>query len=146
MTSRLLNCIVKVYEEMEEGKSVKIAVLDDNPAIVGMLQQALELAGHTVVAYTNPSQFLAAITAQALKSASTPCDLIIVDLLLPEGFSGVQVIHQVRKVYPDLPVILISAGSSSEVEAARKALPTVKVLQKPFKIATLLAMLKEVTK
>jgi two-component system, OmpR family, response regulator len=130
---------------MEEGERVKIAVLDDNPAISEMLQLSLELAGHTVIAYTSPSKFLADINAQVSAIASAPFDLIIVDLLLPERISGVEVIHRVRKVFPDLPVILISAGSSQEIEAARKALPTVIVLRKPFKMATLLAMIQELS-
>jgi len=36
----------------------------------------------------------------------------------------------------------ISAACSWEIEAARRALPTVRVLQKPFRMATLLAMMK----
>jgi CheY-like chemotaxis protein len=77
--------------------------------------------------------------------AAAPFDLIIVDLLLSERTSGVEVIHQVRNIFPDLPAILISAGSSLEVEAASIALPGVRVLRKPFRIAALLTMLKELT-
>ena len=124
---------------------MKIAVLDDNPAIGEMLQRGLELAGHTAVAYISPSKFLAAINAQESEIASAPFDLIIVDLLLPEGISGVEVIHQARKIFPDRSFILISAGRFTEIEAARKALPAVIMLQKPFRMATLLAMIRELS-
>src|SRR5207244_11656302 len=120
---------------------MRIAVLDDNLTIGLMLQHGLELAGHTVAVYSSPSKFLADIIAPT--TPSTSFDLIIVDLLLSEGFSGVDVIHQVRNTFPDLPVILISAGSTQEIEAASRALPTVRVLRKPFKRATLLALIKE---
>ena len=106
-----------------------------------MLHQGLELAGHTVVIYSSPSRFLVDIIGPT--TSSTPFDLIIVDLFLPEGISGVEVIQQVRNTFPDLPVILISAGGSSDIEAATRALPEVGVLRKPFKIATLLRMIKE---
>jgi len=122
---------------------VKIAVLDDNIIIGEMLQQSLELAGHSVVVYSSPSQFFAAINAEAPKTA--PFDLMIVDLLLSEGFSGVEVIQRVRNVFLDLPAILISAARSWEIEAARRALPTVRVLQKPFRMAALLATMKELS-
>lgn len=120
---------------------MRIAVLDDDLTIGEMLQQGLKLAGHTVVVYFSASKFLANIIAPT--TASTPFDVIIVDLFLSEGISGVEVIHQVRKTLPDLPVILISAGSSLEIEAARRGLPPVRVLRNPFSIATLLAMIQE---
>ena len=124
---------------------MKIAVLDDNLIIGEMLQQGLELAGHTIVVYSSPSKFLTDINAKEAKMAAVPFDLIIVDLLLSERTSGVEVIHQTRNIFPDLPAILISAGSSLEVEAARRALPGVRVLRKPFSITALLTMMKELT-
>src|SRR6202007_1626983 len=114
------------------GQGVKIAVLDDNPGIGEMLRHGLELVGHTVVVYTSPSKFFTDIKAEKPETVSVPFDLIIVDLRLSERTSGVEVIHQVRKIFPDLFVILISAAASWEIEAAREALPTVTVLKKPL--------------
>lgn len=68
---------------------------------------------------------------------------MIIDLILLEGSSGVEVIHQVRKIFSNLPIILISEGCSWEIEAAMKALPSVRILRKPFKMATLLSTVKE---
>jgi DNA-binding response OmpR family regulator len=137
---------VQPYIEVVEGEQdVKIAVLDDNLIIGEMLQQGLELVGHTVVVYSSPSKFFTDIHAEEAKAPLAPFDSIIVDLLLPEEISGAEVIHQVRTIFPALPAILISAGSSWEIEAARRALPTVRVLRKPFKITTLLAMIKELS-
>lgn len=79
-----------------------------------------------VVVYSSPSTFFTDINAEEPKTASAPFDLIIVDLLLPERNSGVEVIHQVKNILPDLPVILISAGNYWVSEAARKASPTVR--------------------
>ena len=120
---------------------MRIAVLDDNQCIGEMLQQYLELEGHTVVVYCSPSKFLVNILEPT--TASTPLDLMIVDLCLSEGISGGEVIHHVRKIFPDLPVILISAASAREIEAAKRGLPTVRVLQKPFSMASLLALIQE---
>ncbi len=119
---------------------MRIAVLADNQSIREMLQQYLELEGHTVVVYYSPSKFLVNIIEPTTES--TPFDLMIVDFLL-EGFSGGEITHQVRKSFPDLPVILTSAASIWEIEAARRAFPRVRVLRKPFMMATLLAMIQE---
>jgi DNA-binding response OmpR family regulator len=126
---------------LEGYEDLRIAVLDDNPDIGEMLQIGLELYGHTVASYFNPSTFLS--TLMEPTSASTPFDLLIIDLFLSEGISGVEVVQQVWNAFPDLPVILISACSSWQIEPARRALPGVRVLRKPFSLATLLAMVKE---
>jgi len=120
---------------------MRVAVLDENRSVGEMLQQYLELEGHTVVVYYSPSKFLANIIEPT--TASTSFDMLIVDLFLSEGISGGEVVHQVRNTFPDLPVILILAGSIWEIEATRRALPTVRVLRKPFSMATLLAMIQE---
>jgi DNA-binding response OmpR family regulator len=131
---------------MKEEWHVKIAVLDDNLNIGEMLQQGLELVGHAVVVYSSPSAFLTDINAEEAKTASAPFDLIIVDFHFSEGISGLEVIHRVRDIFSDLPAILISATSSWEIEATRRALPTVEVLRKPFNIRTILTITKELAR
>ncbi len=130
---------------MEKVQDMKIAVLDDNLIIGEMLRQALELARYCVVSYSSPSAFFTATSAEKAKPTSTPLDLMIIDLVLLEGSSGVEVIQQVRNIYSNLPIILISEESSWEIEATMKTLPSVKILRKPFKVATLLSMVKELT-
>lgn len=143
---------------------MKIAVLDDNSDMGEMLKQGLELAGHTVVVYASPAEFLTDINTMPYQSSRNdarqegvksspdqiwsgpPFDLIMVDLFLSEGFSGVQVIQQVWNTFPNLPAILISAATSWDIEAARKIVPTVKILRKPFTMAALWEITKEITR
>jgi DNA-binding response OmpR family regulator len=120
---------------------LKIAVLEDDITIGEMLQDGLKLEGHTVVVYYSPIEFLAKVIEPATASASF--DLIIVDLFISEGISGSEIIHQVRHTFPDLPVIFIAAGSSLQIDAARRAVPTVRILRKPFSMTALMAMIRE---
>jgi DNA-binding response OmpR family regulator len=120
---------------------MRIGILEDNIFIGEMLQQGLKLEGHPVVVYYSPTEFLAHISEPTI--ASTSFDLVIIDLFFSEGISGVEVIHHVRRILPDLPAIFIAVGSSWQIEAARRALPTVRVLRKPFSMTILLAMIQE---
>ena len=117
---------------------MNIAVLEDHPDIAEMLQHGLELAGYSVVAYSSPAAFFTALLAPA----SAPVDCLIVDLPLIEGLSGGEVVQRVRKTFPALPTILIVEGSSWGIEAVRRDLPDIEVLRKPFKLTTLLSLLK----
>jgi DNA-binding response OmpR family regulator len=115
-----------------------IAVLEKHPDVGEMLQHGLKLVGHSVVVYSRPALFFAAL----LVSASAPFDCLIVDLPLTESMTGGEIVRRVRKSFPTLPVILIIEGSSWEIEAARRDLPSVEALPKPFKLTTLLCLLK----
>jgi DNA-binding response OmpR family regulator len=118
---------------------MNIAVLEDHPDIAEMLQHGLGLAGYSVVVNSRPAPFFAALLAPA----SAPVDCLIVNLQFSEGISGGEVIEHVRKTFPALPVILIFESSSWEIDAARRDLPGIEVLRKPFKLATLLSMVKK---
>jgi DNA-binding NtrC family response regulator len=57
--------------------------------------------------------------------------------------SGTEVIRCVKKFYPDLTVVLISARSLTEIKTAVQELPTVTALQKPFKIRSLFDVIEQ---
>ena len=120
---------------------MRIAVLEDNKTIGEMLQQGLHLEGHTVFIYSSLTEFLANIIDPT--TASTSFNLIIVDLFISAGISEAEIIHQVRHTVPNLPVIFIVAEISPQIEATRRAVPTMRVLRKPFSMTALLAMIRE---
>jgi DNA-binding response OmpR family regulator len=121
-------------------RSMQIAILDDNVDVGDMIKEGLQLAGHTVSLYLSPSKFLTDLRdpTKGLRSL----DLLIVDFDLAEGISGVEVIIQVRIIFPNLPVIFITAASTREIDAARRAIPGLEVLRKPFRMSALLTMVK----
>lgn len=64
-------------------------------------------------------------------------DLMILDLRIQRG-SGVTVLRQARSLYPELPVIVITAYTTEEEVARALALGVDALLYKPFDIDTLL--------
>ena len=93
---------------------MKIGILEDTAALGEMLTYACALAGHTASAYPSVSTFLADVLVEY--QAGSAFDALVIDLLLSDAYSGTEVIHYVRKFYPDLPVVLISAGSLAQIK------------------------------
>jgi DNA-binding NtrC family response regulator len=123
---------------------MRIEILEDHQGLGRILQISLGLAGYTVHTSQTIVDFLTFV------SSSAPADLVIVDFrLLAErseiGITGADVIRHIRTMSPDLPAILISAVPLTKLEAATVGLSRVKVLQKPFKTATLLEMIEAIT-
>ncbi|MBD3666682.1 MAG: response regulator, partial [Kangiella sp.] len=79
----------------------QILIVDDEKSFVRSMAVALSEAGfHTRSAHTGED---------ALKLlADEPADLVLLDLRLP-GLHGMEVLAEVTRLYPGLPVIMISA-------------------------------------
>jgi DNA-binding response OmpR family regulator len=120
---------------------MRIGILDDDPAICGMLRELLELTGHEVTVYNNPWNLL-----MVLFHSDPPIhlfDAMIVDILLPD-LAGSQVIQQIREHIIDLPVVVISALPESVLDSIHLKFPTLTILKKPFALNDLLAALEPV--
>jgi len=118
---------------------MRIGILDDDPAICGMLRELLELTGHEVAVYNNPWDLL-----MVLFHSEPPIhlfDAMIVDILLPD-LAGSQVIQQIREHFMDLPIVVISALPGPTLDSIRHKFPTLAVLKKPFALNELLAALE----
>src|SRR5579884_1693754 len=107
-----------------------IGVVEDNPAVLSMIETALALHGHSVETYSNQSSFLSDLERSM---HIPPFDLVLVDLFLDSG-SGIDVIEALRLVQPRIPAILISAAEENVLAPIRRHYPDLSILQKPFKM------------
>ena len=118
---------------------MRIGILDDDPAICGMLRELLELTEHEATVYNNPWDLL-----MILFNNDPPIrifDALIVDILLPD-LLGSQVIQQIRAHFADLPIVVISALPGATLDTIRSRFPTLVVLKKPFALKDLLLALE----
>lgn len=124
-----------------------IGVLEDNSAILEYLKITLEMAGHRVHAHTQAASLLATLFTESGVVSPLPYDLITVDLLLPGGISGLEVIARIHHAIPHekLPVILISGAGDCLSAQAHRDFPYVSLLNKPFKRNDLLRLIEELT-
>ncbi len=105
----------------------KIAVVDDAKIMRTILGTTLERAGHEVVIL----EPLAATEVGEILQKHAP-DLLVTDYHMP-GANGATVIRMARKVYPELPVIVVTAFGDAETTALLHKLNVSAVLRKPVR-------------
>jgi CheY-like chemotaxis protein len=126
----------------KESGIMYISVVEDNPAVLAMIETALSLYGHIVETYSTSISFLSALQRA---ERSPAYDLVIVDLFLGRQL-GTHIIEALWDTQSRvIPAILISAAEESAFEPIRKRYPDVPILQKPFKIQTLVSLIRETT-
>jgi DNA-binding NtrC family response regulator len=104
----------------------RILIIDDEKDMLALLKRILaEETQHEVVTETNP------VTALELFKEK-PFDLVITDLKMPR-MDGIKVLETVKKVSPDVSVVILTAFATIEtaVEAIRKG--AYDYITKPFR-------------
>ena len=115
--------------------TVRILVVDDDPAILAAVRTALHATGHEAVTAGNGDTALETL-------ATTSIDLVLLDLSLP-GVDGHEVLRRLRQ-FSATPVIVMSARDlmAERVQALDEGADD--YLTKPFAIEELIARLRAV--
>lgn len=101
-----------------------VLVLEDENDVRQTLCEQLHLLGYLTLEAANGEQ------AMHMLAASSEIDILISDLMLPGGLSGVDVVNHALAHYPQLSILLISGQDLRP--AHNPALPDVALLRKPF--------------
>jgi CheY-like chemotaxis protein len=117
-----------------------ILLIDDDDLLRDTLLQMLQLDGHRVTEAAGGEQGL------ALFGSGVGFDAVVTDILMP-GTDGAQVIVELRRRCPKVPIVAISGGrrvltSSFNLETAAISGATCQ-LAKPFTRAQLQAVLRQ---
>lgn len=110
-------------------KDIKVLIVDDEVAFANTLAQRLQIRDLKVSTAYNGEQALS-------KLKEEESDVIVLDLKMP-GMHGMEVLQEIKKVYPNIQVIMLTGhGTDKEEEEARK-LGGFDFLKKPADIDTL---------
>jgi PAS domain S-box-containing protein len=123
---------VPAQPPLREGRGATVLLVEDDPDVLDMLQFALIDAGFNVVPARDGSDALSVI------HSDKRLDVVLSDVVLPGGISGLEVGREARRVRPDLPVLLTS-GYAGEERACRMAEAEFELIAKPCPQAELLA-------
>jgi len=118
--------------------ATKILVVDDEPVQAGILGEILEHEGLDVTTRTQPQEALALAQRQSF-------DLVICDLKMP-GMDGVELLQQLRKIHPDLTVIIMTAYGTIETAVNAMRHGAFDYVTKPFSKEELLITVQRAIK
>ncbi|MDP3228817.1 MAG: ATP-binding protein [Acidovorax sp.] len=110
-----------------------VMYVDDDQALVFLVQRLLRRRGYEVSGYTDPHEARAALNA-----APHNYDLLVTDYNMP-GFCGVDLVREARLIRPDLPVALASGYVTAEIEQAALAEGAQALIHKPNDVEELCA-------
>ncbi|MCB8982774.1 MAG: response regulator [Ardenticatenaceae bacterium] len=104
----------------------KVLVVDDHFEMLELLRTLLELSNEECEVLAVPSA-----EEGLLELRRTHFDLVITDVRLP-GMSGFDLVRRIKKLEQDVPVIMITAYSSSEGQKEAHSLGVLRYFSKPL--------------
>jgi DNA-binding NtrC family response regulator len=115
---------------------VKILIAEDEKTQRDLLEGFLEKEGFAAEAVGNGREVLRKLEGDFF-------DIALVDYKMPE-LDGLQTLREIRKLYPDLPVIMMTAYGTVETAVASMKEGALDYLTKPIDLDELLLMLQKV--
>ena len=113
---------------------MRVLVVDDNPAVRGSIQRALQRRGYEV-----------ALASTRLEGArawrETAADLVILDVHMPE-MDGIELLVQLRALHATVPILMVSGGADTRklgLLRSSQLLGATAELAKPFTLTELYA-------
>lgn len=115
-----------------------ILLVEDEAMLRQLVERLLSRQGYRVLSAAHGEEALV-----AAESAGGQIDLLLTDLVMPR-LNGATLASLLRQKFPELRVLFMSGYASDALQADSETAPGVKFIQKPFKPASLLALIREV--
>jgi CheY-like chemotaxis protein len=119
--------------EATHSRRPVVLVVDDSVEVAEVTSSLFERLGYDTV-YRDSAE-----AALRFLAEGTNVDLLFSDIVMPGTLDGVGLAHEVRTLYPNLPVIL-TTGYSDAAQAAPRDL---RILRKPFDTESLRSFLQD---
>ncbi len=127
-----------LLERPVQGGHEHILVLDDEEVLANLMERTLAPLGYDVVAMTNSADAFA-----AFKAHPNLFDLIVTDQTMP-NMTGEQLAVEVRRIRPDMPVILITGFTGGELRERLTGIGVSAVLVKPVRPLEMARVVRQV--
>ena len=112
----------------QHRRGARILLVEDALEVAQVSRDYLERMGHTIEVVGNGTEAVTAL------NDDDAFDLVLSDIVMPGGLSGLDLALRLRDSHPDLPIILVT-GYSESADAAREM--GFEVLRKPYNVERL---------
>ena len=113
--------------------SARILIVDDEPTMRQLLRTHLKRQNYEILEAGAAEEGLSIVKENDL-------DLVITDVKLG-GMTGVELLSQIKRIYPDLPVIVMTGMPEIQDAVESMKIGAVDYVSKPFRIEQLKAKL-----
>ena len=130
-----MNALRIVPQDREGRARGRVLLIDDDPALLGLMAHAFAAAGYTTLTAENGRKGLNLVD-------SYKPDLVVTDIVMPE-MEGIGAILQIRRKSRPPKIIAISGagpGGRRDYLSWAKHLGADEVLAKPFRMSQLVAL------
>jgi len=117
-----------------------IMIVDDDAAMRAALSESLRQLGHPTLTTSNGEDAIVLLTR---REKEDPIEAIITDMNMP-GMNGMTLFREVRKRFPWIPVIMMSAFGTIETAVVAIQSGVFDFLVKPFKQETLEILIRRI--
>jgi PAS domain S-box-containing protein len=119
---------------------VRILVLEDDHLVRALVVRGLETQGYEVVETTDGADTVR-LYQQAI-AESSPFDLVVLDLSIPNGMGGLRTMEKLKQIDPNVLAMVSSGYSDDPVMAQPAAYGFAAVLPKPYEPIELIRIVK----
>ena len=137
VTSPAELAVAKQAEAAGEGNKELIVVVEDDPSILSMIQMMIRKLGYEVATVASAEEAVNLFQEGKLRP-----DLLITDMVM-NGSSGLDLIHKLQPLHPDLKLILMSGYAERGLAQDGSLDPSIPFLQKPFTRAELAEIIRK---
>jgi DNA-binding NtrC family response regulator len=120
-----------------DGSPPTILVVDDDPAVLRLMERTLSRAGYRVLAADGGWSAI-----RAYESSAAPIHLLLTDVIMPD-LTGPVLAERLRARQPDMQVLFISGFHDAELVQRFVTRKGYTLLPKPFTGAALLRVVAE---
>lgn len=115
-------------------ENYQVLIIDDEPDFLETVVNRLRRRKLEAIGVTSGEEGLA-----LLKTA--PCDIVVLDVKMPGGMDGIEALKQIKKIRPEVQVILLTGHACLETSMEGMRFGAFECLLKPVKFEELLIKL-----
>ena len=114
-----------------------VLIIEDDSSVRLTMSRLLERVGYELIQSVNGPEAL-----DLLKRSEFKIDIVVTDMVMPGGLTGMEVGKEIRKMSPEMPIVYCS-GYSSELMSVASLATIERFLSKPFEATQLLHVVRE---